>query len=146
MSQLNLQNQFGEVSENTILPSSDPFPPFGEVVAEVVIANILAEPAEPIAVPFADFVAALPLKNLAAGSMLANLTGGAAAPVAITFQNVANILPAKAGVTAIAALATADAPAQGVGYVQADVQAIATLANDLKAKLNAVLAALKVVS
>jgi len=56
-------------------------------------------------------------------------------------------LPADAVVTAVAdavasvaadsaVTAVADAPVQGVGYVQADVQAIADLANDLKAKYN----------
>lgn len=57
-----------------------------------------------------------------------------------------NSLPAKAGITAITAIATANAPVQGVAYVQADVQAIATLANANKAKINEILAALKVVS
>jgi rRNA maturation endonuclease Nob1 len=42
-----------------------------------------------------------------------------------------------------AALATADAAAQGADYVQADAQSVATLANDTKAKLNDVIAALK---
>ncbi|HOX23034.1 MAG TPA: hypothetical protein PLL10_06175 [Elusimicrobiales bacterium] len=43
----------------------------------------------------------------------------------------------------VAAVASADAPTQGETYAQADVQAIATLANELKTKLNAALAALK---
>lgn len=59
---------------------------------------------------------------------------------------VANKLPAKAGVTAITAIATANATTQTAGYVQADVQSIATLANANKAKINEILAALKVVS
>ncbi|MFA5161157.1 MAG: hypothetical protein WC421_02835 [Elusimicrobiales bacterium] len=44
---------------------------------------------------------------------------------------------------AVAAAASANAPTQGETYAQADVQAIATLANELKAQLNAVIAALK---
>lgn len=83
---------------------------------------------------------------IATNTILANLTGGTAAPTAATILAVANKLPAKTGITAITALATADAPTQSASYVQADVQAIATLANDLKAKLNAILAAMKVQS
>jgi len=41
------------------------------------------------------------------------------------------------------ALATADAAVQTGSYVQANVQSIATLANDLKAKLNALIAHLE---
>ena len=48
------------------------------------------------------------------------------------------------GVIAISALATANATTQTGGYVQADVQSIATLANALKTQVNAILAALKV--
>lgn len=43
----------------------------------------------------------------------------------------------------VAAVASANAPTQGETYAQADVQAIATLTNELKTKLNAVLTALK---
>lgn len=43
----------------------------------------------------------------------------------------------------VAAVASTDAPTQGATYTQADVQAAATLANELKTKLNAVLAAFK---
>ena len=45
--------------------------------------------------------------------------------------------------TAVASIATADAGTQTASYVQADVQAIATLANANKAKINAILVALR---
>jgi hypothetical protein len=45
----------------------------------------------------------------------------------------------------VAAVASPDANAQTAAYVQADVQTIATVANETKAKLNAVIAALKAV-
>lgn len=48
-----------------------------------------------------------------------------------------NALPAKAGITAIAAIATADAT---------DLPTAIALANANKAKINAILAAMKVVS
>lgn len=63
-----------------------------------------------------------------------------------SLQPLSNSLPAKAGVTAIVALATANAATQTASYVQADVQSIATLANALKTQVNAILAAMKVVS
>jgi hypothetical protein len=88
----------------------------------------------------------LAFPEIAAGSIMVNPEVTAAIPVAKTVQQVSNLLPSKAGVTAISAIAVADAPAQGIAYVQADVQAIATLANANKAKINAILAALKVVS
>jgi len=44
---------------------------------------------------------------------------------------------------AVAAVTAADAATQGSTYAQADVQAIATLANESKIQLNAVIAALK---
>lgn len=63
-----------------------------------------------------------------------------------SLQPFSDALPAKTGVTAISALATANAATQTASYVQADVQSIATLANALKTQVNAILAALKVVS
>lgn len=45
--------------------------------------------------------------------------------------------------TAIADISTANAGTQTASYVQADVQAIATLANANKAKINAILAGLR---
>ncbi len=45
--------------------------------------------------------------------------------------------------TVVAAVASPAAGTQGAGYVQADVQRIATLADENKAQLNAVIAALK---
>lgn len=44
---------------------------------------------------------------------------------------------------AVADIASADAATQTAGYVQADVQSIATLANETKAQLNALLASLR---
>jgi hypothetical protein len=44
---------------------------------------------------------------------------------------------------AVADVASADAATQTAGYVQADVQSIATLANETKAQLNALLASLR---
>ena len=44
---------------------------------------------------------------------------------------------------AVTSVATADAPTQTAGYVQADVQDIADLANDNKTQINALLAALR---
>lgn len=44
---------------------------------------------------------------------------------------------------AVADVASADAATQGVTYSQADVQSIATLANETKAQLNALLASLR---
>lgn len=88
----------------------------------------------------------MPGASVAATSLLANRTGGATAMIATTFQQLMNALPAKAGVQSITAIATADANTQTGGYVQADVQSIATLANANKAKINEILAALKVVS
>ncbi len=43
----------------------------------------------------------------------------------------------------IADIATADGANQGAGYVQADVESIATLSNAEKVKINAILAALR---
>ena len=51
--------------------------------------------------------------------------------------------PALNQAAAVADIATANAAAQTGAYVQADVQSIATLANDTKAKVNAILAALR---
>lgn len=45
--------------------------------------------------------------------------------------------------SAVADISTADAGTQTESYVQADVQGIATLANANKAKINAILAALR---
>lgn len=52
-------------------------------------------------------------------------------------QAVPNLMPAKSGITAISAIATADAT---------DLATAITLANANKAKINAILAAMKVVS
>jgi hypothetical protein len=54
-----------------------------------------------------------------------------------TSQEISNALPAKAGVTAIGAITTPDAT---------DEASAVTLANANKAKINAILAAMKVVS
>jgi len=88
----------------------------------------------------------VPLPSQATLTVVANLTAGSAVPSAVTTQALANKLPSKAGVEAITAIAVADAPVQTGLYVQADVQAIADLANANKAKINEILAALKVVS
>lgn len=58
----------------------------------------------------------------------------------------ADAIPAKSGVEAIVAEAQADAATQTGLYVEADVQSIADLANALKAKVNEILAAMKVVA
>lgn len=50
------------------------------------------------------------------------------------------VFRAAANSDSTATTTSADAPAQGAGYVQANVQAIATLANELKADHNALLA------
>lgn len=118
---LNLENQFGEVSKNVVLPSST------------------LPGAEPIA----------------ATSVVANLTAGAIVPVAVTLQAFQNKAPAKAGVTAITALATpvvavTVTTAGGNTYSDAAINtALAALVADLQTQLtqmNAILAQLKVVS
>jgi hypothetical protein len=63
-----------------------------------------------------------------------------------TKQEIANTLPAKAGVTSIAAIATANVPTAAAEYTQAEVEEMVVLINELKAKVNALIAALKVVS
>lgn len=53
------------------------------------------------------------------------------------FERVRYLLAGMAGRAAASAdVATANAATQTVSYVQADVQSVATLANDLKASLN----------
>lgn len=55
----------------------------------------------------------------------------------------ADALPPKTGVAALAAITTPNAATQTSSYVQADAQSIATLANQLKAQYNLLLAALQ---
>lgn len=86
------------------------------------------------------------IEPVAAHTVIMNNTGASAQPSAVAVQSVSNALPAKAGVTAISAVATPDANTQTASYVQVDVQSIATLVNALKVEVNAILAALKVVS
>lgn len=62
-------------------------------------------------------------------------------PITLTAAQI-NALPIVEQ-AAIATIATADASAQGVGYVQADVESIKTLANANKAKINDILAKLR---
>lgn len=103
----------------------------------------------------------LPSSNLpgaepiAATSVVANLTAGSAQPVAVTLQAFANKEPAKAGVTAISALATPVSAitvttAGGNTYSDAAINAaLVTVVSDLQAQLtqmNLILAQLKVVS
>lgn len=162
MAKIVLENQFGEVSENDILAGSTPFPQ-APIAAHTVVANNTGSSAEPTAVPnatlanalpyktaaantvianntggsaaatevpYATLVAALPNKIIAANSLLANLTGGSAAMTAVTEQALSNHLPAKAGVTALTPIADPST----------------ATAEDCANAINALLAALKVVS
>lgn len=125
MAKIVLKNQFGEESINEVLPGTD-LPDLG---------------------PIAD------------GTMLGNFSGAAALASAITNQNVANKLPAKTGVTAISAIPTpitaiTIALSTGDTYTDAAVNAavnaaLATAVSDMQTqltKINAILAAIKVVS
>lgn len=76
---------------------------------------------------------------MATKTILANLTGGTAVPTAATVLAVANALPAKTGVTAIAALGT-------VTVADNTKPSIDTALATIVAQLNAILAAVKVVS
>lgn len=117
---INMVNQFGEESSNSVLPSST-----------------------------------LPdVSPIAAGTILANLSGSAAVASAQLLQTVSTKLPAKAGVTAISALATPVAAitvttAGGNTYSDAAINvALASVVADLQTQLtavNALLAALKAV-
>lgn len=83
---------------------------------------------------------------IADGTAVANISGATDEAVAVPLQALVDKEPAKTGVAAIVALATANAATQTASYVQADVQSIATLANALKTQVNAILAALKVIA
>jgi len=120
--------------------------PNKEMETETVLANITGETAVGINVTLADFVEALPNKVIAAESLIVNLDDEAAAGTEVTFQELSDIVPAKTGVEALVAIATADVPAAAVGYVQADVEEMVVLINELKAAYNGLLAALKVVA
>lgn len=70
-------------------------------------------------------------------TVMANDTGGTAAPTAVAYANFSQHLPAKTGVTAISAIATADAT---------DLPTAVALANATKAAFNSLLAALKAIT
>jgi len=120
-----LKNQFGEESINNILPGGTTLP--------------VADP-------------------VAAHTVLMNNTGATAVPSAVAVQSVSNALPAKAGVTAISAEALASAITIALStsdtYTDAAVNAavnaaLVTVVADINAaitQINAILAALKVVS
>ncbi len=120
-----LKNQFGEESINNVLPGG---------------------------------TTAIGIEPMAAGTLLANLTGSTALPTAATKLAVANALPAKTGVTAISAeaLATAITIALSTSDTYSDAAvnaavngALVTVVADVNAaiaQINAILAALKVVS
>ena len=74
---------------------------------------------------------------IADGTILSNISGGSAAAVANTLQAVSDKSPSKTGVTALTAIATANAT---------DLASAIALANATKAAYNALLAALKVQS
>lgn len=109
----------------------------------IFLENQFGEKSENFIIGGDNTVATVPIAD---GTVLSNLSGGSALADANTVQDVSNALPAKTGVTAISANATANAATQTGSYVQADVQTIAALANSLKTQVNAILAALKVVS
>jgi hypothetical protein len=111
MTTINLENQFGEVSKNTVLPSGS---------------------------------GVLPLPTQATLTAVANLTAGTAAPIAVTLQALANKCPAKAGVTATGALGAVTVTTAG-GDTYSDA-ALNTALATIVTQLNAVLAAIKVVS
>lgn len=73
---------------------------------------------------------------MATKTILANDTGGSASPTGVTYATIAQHLPAKTGVTALSAVATADAT---------DLATAITLVNVLKAQHNLLLAALKAI-
>lgn len=92
-------------------------------------------------------------------TVMANDTGGSAAPTAVPFQTFSNHLPAKAGVTSIAAIPTPVTAititlSTGDVYTDAAVKAaidaaLVTVVADLQTqltKVNAILAALKVIT
>ncbi len=123
---LNLENQFGEVSINKVLTSEANLAT--PIAASTILSNITLAEAAPIGNTYADVVALLPNKIIAATSVIANLTAGTLAAATVTLQAFANKAPAKTGVAAVAAAAAdADLPTA-------------------VAKINEILAALKVVS
>lgn len=119
-----LENQFGEKTENWIIGGTNP-------------------------------VGTTPV---AAHTVVMNNTGSSALPSGVAVQAVANALPAKAGVTAISAEAVATAITIALStsdtYTDAAVNsavngALVTVVADINAaiaQINAILAALKVVS
>lgn len=123
LNQLSLKNQFGETSINQVLSTS-----------------IIDLPAQ------------------AANTVIANLTGSSAVPTAATVLALSNRLPAKTGVTAISAESVATAITIALStsntYTDAAVNAavngaLVTVVADINAaiaQINAILAALKVVS
>lgn len=77
--------------------------------------------------PGGDFPALEPIAN---NTVLANISGGLADAAAVTLQNFSNILPAKAGIASITAIADPGT----------------ATAEDCADKINEILAALKVTS
>lgn len=123
LNNITLKNQFGETSINQIVDSDG-----------------------------------VPLPPQATLTVVANLTGGSATPTAVTTQALANKLPAKAGVQSISAEGAAGAVTIALStsntYSDAAVNtavntALASVVTELNAAItavNAILAALKVVS
>ncbi len=126
-----------------LLPTLNVVNQFGETS----IGKVLPSSDLPLGQPVAD------------GSIISNISGGSAAPSANTLLAISDKLPAKTGVTAIAALST---PVSAITitlstsntYSDAAVKAavdaaLVTVVADLQAQLtqmNAILAQLKVVS
>lgn len=102
--------------------------------------------------------AAIALQPIATNTILGNFTGGSALPVAQTVQAVANKLPAKTGVAAISAESPAVASSIALStsntYTDAAVNSAVNTAltavnvslNAAITQLNAILAAVKVIS
>lgn len=104
------------------LPNLNLVNQFGEESINYVLASSNLPGAEPIA----------------ATSVVANLTAGSALPVAVTLQALANKEPAKAGVASITAI--------GVLTPAVDQTTTNTNIATIQAKVDAILAALKVIS
>jgi len=69
--------------------------------------------------------------------------GGKKVLTAAEVQALVDAIPAVPVAAVVAVVAAPAAAAQGVGYVQADVESIRTVANETKTQLNAAIAALK---